>query len=172
VPRTVDAGPSRRAAVLVPLREMERGDELEVVLTRRSAALAAHSGQVAFPGGAIDPTDATEEAAALREAWEELSIPVDRVEVIVRLDDLITGTGFHIAPVAALLERDVTLVPSAGEVARVFALPLSEVLREERWETREHQYRGATIRMPHLLFDGEDVWGATAFILRRMAELL
>lgn len=159
--------------MLVPLRAHEGAPgSLEVILTRRAASLSHHSGQVAFPGGLIEAPDETPEAAALREAHEELAIEPTHVDVVGRLDDLVTGTGFHIAPVVGVVGSAASLVPNAAEVARVFAVPLDDLVQLERWVRRPHTYGGATFELWHYLFDGEDVWGATGAVLRGMVELL
>ncbi|HQU03857.1 MAG TPA: CoA pyrophosphatase, partial [Acidocella sp.] len=126
----------RRSAVLVVL-EPGRG----VWLTRRSNNLPAHAGQVAFPGGKIETFDASPEAAALREAWEEVGLPPKAVEILGRMDDHITGTGFHIVPVVGLVSPGVVFHPAAGEVAEIFCLGFDILL-----DPQAPQRRHATIR--------------------------
>lgn len=165
----------RRAAVLVPLRTLDGpGDdpELELILTRRSAQLSKHSGQVAFPGGGIDATDPTPEAAALREAFEELAIPEPRVEVVGRLDDVLSVFGFHVVPVVGMVQPGVELVANPAEVDRVFSVPLADLAVRERWQFRTHTRGSQSYELPHFAFDGEDIWGLTATVLLRLVELL
>ncbi len=171
-PRTVSPKSGRRAAVLVPLRPSADPTGLEVILTRRADDLGSHAGQVSFPGGAIDPEDPHPEAAALREAHEELGIPPAAVEVIGRLDEMYTVTSYHVVPVVGVVDPDVELVPSPREVARVFAVPLSQLLEPGRWLSQLHPWRGKEYQVWHFGFDGEDVWGATGRMLRDMIELL
>ena len=144
-PLLLPAGSAHRAAVLVLFRAGPAG-ELELVLTRRCDELEDHSGQVAFAGGHVDSGDAGPEATAVREAEEELGIPITAVEVLGRLDDFVSITGYHIVPVVGWLRVPVVLRPNPREVARAFAVPLAELLREERWEQRPHRWRGPAAR--------------------------
>ena len=172
-PLTLSPGSARCSAVLVPLRgSADEPDRLEVVLTRRAEELGHHAGQVSFPGGGIEQEDAGPEEAALREAEEELGIPPARVELIGRLDDMLTVTGFHVVPVVGVIAPDLILRPDANEVARVFAVPLGALMQADRWERREHNWRGSRVQAWHLPWDGEDVWGATAYMLRGLIEIL
>ena len=170
----------RRAAVLVPLRVLpgtgdpETGNdpELELILTRRSAQLAKHSGQVAFPGGSIDANDPTPEAAALREAFEELAIPGTDVRLLGRLDDVLAITGFHVVPVVGLVAPEAKLQGNPSEVARVFSVPLADLAVRERWQLQKHTRGERSYELPHFFVDGEDIWGLTALVLLRLVELL
>ncbi len=162
----------RQAAVLVPLRRMGNSKELEVIFTRRADSLSTHSGQVSFPGGGVDPLDHSAEAAALREAHEELALPASAVHVIGSLDHVLSHTGFHITPVVGLVDPHASLVPNADEVARVFAVPLAELADRPRWQLQMHERGGRSFELPHFFTDGEDIWGLTAFMLLRLVELL
>jgi len=158
---------NRPAAVLVPI-EPEHG----VWLTRRSAQMPSHAGQVSFPGGKIELHDATVEAAALREAQEEIGLAPESAEVLGRMDDFVTGTGFHISPVVALVPRGVAFAAAQGEVAEVFCLPFSTLLDAGLPRRRRAQWRGAEREFwvwPH---EDHVIWGATAMILRNLARRL
>ena len=170
-PLTVSAEHLTESAVLVPLRRLA-GEHMDLVLIRRTESEGQHSGQVAFPGGRVEPGDRTPEDAALREANEELGIPRAAVEIVGALDEMLTITGFHVVPVVGLVDRTVPLVPSPREVARVFSVPMEVLLRVESWERRPHSYRGREVSVWHLPFSGEDIWGVTAHILRGMVERL
>jgi 8-oxo-dGTP pyrophosphatase MutT (NUDIX family) len=162
-------GPVRPAAVLVPI---VHGARPGVLLTRRTDHLSAHAGQVAFPGGRIDPTDASPEAAALREAHEEIGLVPSHVELAGRLPDYITGTGFVITPVLGLLPEGLVLTPSPDEVADIFTLPLSVLLDPASPERRTRMHRGRERHFwvwPH---DHHYIWGATAGILVHLAARL
>jgi 8-oxo-dGTP pyrophosphatase MutT (NUDIX family) len=161
---------ARAAAVLVPVVDREEG--ATIILTTRAKGLRNHSGQVAFPGGSIDPGDASPEAAALREAHEEIALDPAFVETIGRLPVYVSGTGFVITPVLALVRPGFTLAPEPGEVADVFEVPLSFLMdaanhtRESRmWQGRERHY----YVMP---FGERFIWGVTAGIIRTLYERL
>ncbi len=172
-PRTFPPAGLKPSAVLVPLRPcLGDAEALELILTRRADTLGSHAGQVSFPGGRIDTGDAGPEATALREMHEELGVPPHKVELLGRLDDMPTVTGYHVAPVAGLLPADVVMQPSPLEVARVFSVPLEYLLDEASWTSQQHVWGKHTMDVWHLPFDGEDVWGATAHILRGLVELL
>jgi 8-oxo-dGTP pyrophosphatase MutT (NUDIX family) len=163
----------RPAAVLTPLRPLAADPEaLEVLLTRRTTDLPSHAGQVSFPGGGIEPADGSPEAAALRELEEELGVSRDVVRLVGHLDQMLSVTGFHITPVVGLLPAEVELHPAPREVARVFSVPLDVVLDPCAWELREHHYGDLVFHSWHLPWDGEDVWGVTARMLRSFMELL
>ncbi len=162
------------AAVLVPFLT---GTAPGVLLTCRAAHLSKHPGQVSFPGGRIDPGDVDAEAAALREAREEIGLDPARVEVTGRLGDYLTGTGYRITPVVGLLPRgadlgDLGLRLSADEVDSVFALPLSVLLDPAAPTRKRAHFRGRWREFwvwPH---PEHYIWGATAAILVHLAERL
>jgi 8-oxo-dGTP pyrophosphatase MutT (NUDIX family) len=157
----------RPSAVLVPL-EPGRG----VWLTRRASNLPNHAGQVAFPGGKIEVSDPSVEAAALREAYEEIGLLAADAEILGRMDDYITGTGFHIAPVVALVRPGVNFTANPAEVQDVFCLPFATLLDAGLPYARTAYFRGE-IRdfwlWPH---DTHVIWGATAQILLNLAQRL
>ncbi len=154
-------GSGTAAAVLIPLFAGADG-ETRLWLVRRSDALRKHSGQVAFPGGKVDATDESGIHTALREAEEEIGLARAAVDVLGQLDDLVTGTGFAIAPFVAWVDGSFTPHPNPGEVARVFDAPLAAFFASACGIPPFH---GHTI-------DGEFVWGATGKILRDLVELL
>jgi 8-oxo-dGTP pyrophosphatase MutT (NUDIX family) len=155
---------NRPAAVLVPLEPM-RG----VWLTRRSFGLPNHAGQVAFPGGKIESFDASVEAAALREAEEEIGLRPADAEVLGRLDDYITGTGFHISPVVALVRAGVTFVAAASEVQDIFCLPFETLLDPREPRRRRAAFLGVQRDFWAWSHQEHVIWGATAEILRKLA---
>ena len=148
------------------------GESPGVLLTKRNEHLNRHPGQVSFPGGRIDPTDADATAAALREAEEEIALDPADVEVLGAIGDFLTGTGFRITPVLGVLPPGLRLNPAPGEVDAVFELPL-DVLLDPGAPTRERQERNGVVRdvwvWPH---PEHYIWGATAAILVHLAERL
>lgn len=157
------------AAVLVPVI---LGARPSILLTKRTAHLKRHAGQVCFPGGRIDQEDADPEAAALREAEEEVALDPSRVEVIGRMSDYVTGTGYRITPVLGLLPPGLTYRPSPHEVEFVFELPISVVLdpNAPRRQNREVLGRSREFWVwPH---PEHLIWGATAAILVHLARKL
>jgi 8-oxo-dGTP pyrophosphatase MutT (NUDIX family) len=157
------------AAVLVPV---VTGDPAGILLTKRTSHLTRHAGQVSFPGGRIDPEDASPEAAALREAREEIGLDPACVEVLGRMSDYITGTGYRITPVLGLVPAGVLYRLSAHEVESVFELPMS-VLLDPDAPKRQRQHVGGRWReywvWPH---PEHYIWGATAAILVHLANKL
>ncbi|MGD0430997.1 MAG: CoA pyrophosphatase [Acetobacteraceae bacterium] len=157
------------AAVLVPI---VMRDEPSLLLTRRTSHLKKHAGQVAFPGGRIDPGDADATAAALREAEEEIALDPDRVEIVGRMDDYVTGTGFIITPVIGLLPADVQVHPSPDEVEAVFEFPFSVLLDPDAPRRQKQHVRGRWREYwvwPH---PDHFIWGATAAIMHHLAGKL
>ncbi len=157
------------AAVLVPI---VHGDNPGILLTKRTSHLTAHAGQVAFPGGRIDPGDASPEAAALREAHEEIGLDPARPELLGRLPDYATGTGYRISPVLALLHGPLDLAPNPAEVDAIFTLPLATLLDPAAPERRRAEFRGRLREFwvwPH---QDHYIWGATAAILVHLAHRL
>jgi 8-oxo-dGTP pyrophosphatase MutT (NUDIX family) len=157
------------AAVLVPV---VMGDAPSILLTKRTSHLTAHAGQVSFPGGRIDPEDSGPEAAALREAWEEIGLDAAAVEVLGRMADHVTGTGYRITPILGLLPPGLKYQLSVHEVDAVFELPMSVVLDPNAPKLQRQHVRGEWRQYwvwPH---PEHYIWGATAAILVRLAERL
>ena len=164
------AGKGLPAAVLIGL--VNRPDEPTILLTKRAEHLRDHAGQIAFPGGRIEPDDASIEAAALREAEEEIGLSPSKVELVSRLSPYDTTTGFRVYPVVGWIEPPVTINPDPVEVAEVFELPLSFALDPQNHQ-RHTQKREKGRRSYYVLpYEGRFIWGATAGMLVIFANLL
>jgi 8-oxo-dGTP pyrophosphatase MutT (NUDIX family) len=158
------AGPDDvRAAVLVPL--YEDSGALHLILTRRPDDMRTHAGDVVFPGGTIDPDDAGPVGAALREAWEEVALPADHVEVIGGLTPIFTRESeLLVVPVVARVRRPDELVPQPGEVQAIIEPTLDELLDEDRWRTEDWVGH----RVWFFEFPEGILWGATARMVREL----
>ncbi|MGE0221836.1 MAG: CoA pyrophosphatase [Acetobacteraceae bacterium] len=157
------------AAVLVPV---VLGPSPGVLLTKRTSHLKKHPGQVSFPGGRIDPDDAHAEAAALREAQEEIALNPADVQILGRMADYITGTGYRITPVVGLLPPGLGYEPSPHEVEAVFELPINVLLDPHAPRRQRQHVRGEWREYwvwPH---PSHFIWGATAAILVHLADKL
>ncbi|MBN8534116.1 MAG: CoA pyrophosphatase [Rhizobiales bacterium] len=158
---------AKPAAVLVPV--VQRAEGLNLVLTERSAGLSTHAGQVAFPGGRIEPGESAG-VAALREAEEEIGLPPVEVEPIGFLPPYFSGTGFRVQPLVGLVSPEVRFAPDPGEVARVFEVPLALVLDPARYRRGEIFWRGRERSFYILDYAEAYIWGVTAGIMRNFAE--
>lgn len=163
-------GSLRAAAVLVPV--VTRQDALTVVLTRRTDHLAHHPGQISFPGGHIDETDVSAEAAALREADEEIGLRARDVSVIGRLASYVTRTGFDIAPVVGLVDPGYTPRPDPSEVAEIFEVPLAFLMNPANHQRHSRMFEGAERHFYAMPYGDYFIWGATAGMLVDLSERL
>lgn len=155
----------RDAAVLVPIVERERPG---LILTKRSSALKHHPGQIAFPGGKVDAGDHDVVAAALREAHEEIALA--GAEVIGTLAPHVTVTGYNVTPVLALVPPDYRATPDPREVAEVFELPFDHVLTPANYLVESRRWRGRRRYYFTVPWGPYYVWGATARMLRALAD--
>ncbi|WP_445288718.1 CoA pyrophosphatase [Variovorax atrisoli] len=172
--RTTDRVPAQ-AAVLVPI--VQRAEGATVLLTERTSNLSTHSGQVAFPGGRVDPEDANIAAAALREAWEEVGLSARYIEVLGSLPTYTTVTSFIVTPVVALVQPDFELTINPYEVAEAFEVPLAWLMDPANHRHHTVPAPDGTRRqwysMPYQDGAAERfVWGATAGMLRNLYRFL
>lgn len=172
----LDQSVPRAAAVLVPIVAHATGTT--VLLTQRTLHLRHHSGQVAFPGGRVEPGDLSPVEAALREAWEEVGLERERVEVIGNLPEYLTGTGFRVTPVVGLVLPGFDPRPDPSEVAQVFEVPLAFLMDPRHHQRRRVRMAGGErtfFAMPYRPPGADDehfIWGATAAMLRNLYRLL
>ncbi|SAL47318.1 CoA pyrophosphatase [Caballeronia telluris] len=169
-------GDPRVASVLVALVVRDHG--LSVLLTQRADHLSDHAGQISFPGGRREPEDADAAATALREAHEEVGLAPERVEVLGAMPDYLTGTGFRVTPVVALVHPPFTLTADTLEVADIFEVPLAFLMNPAHHEVRLFKWEGGERRffaMPYVASEKKApyfIWGATAGMLRNFYRFL
>jgi 8-oxo-dGTP pyrophosphatase MutT (NUDIX family) len=178
-PKNPELKPS---AVLIPI--MQRSTDangLTILLTMRSTKLRKHSGQIALPGGKIDAEDANATATALREAHEEIGLPISNCQPIGALARHETGTGFEITPIVALVNPNYTPVLSEDEVSEIFEVPLLHILdpqnhnhHELTWTSDEGTHTRDWYGIPSIDTEGKSrhIWGVTARVLRHFYEHL
>ena len=158
----------RDAAVLMPV--VAHRDGATMLLTQRTPHLAAHAGQIAFPGGKIDPTDRDPGFAALREAEEEIGLDPTRVAIVGYLDPYLTRTGYRIVPVVGRVEPDMRLKINPTEVDEVFEVPLDFLMTPANHRMGSRELLGATRRFYEMPYEGHYIWGITAGIIRGLYE--
>jgi len=164
--------PARPASTLLAIYPDDAG-RLVIPLTVRHAEMRSHAGEVSLPGGAIDPADADREAAALREAWEEIGLEPELVRIIGVLDDVwIPVSNFELRPFVGTVGRRPSLVPHDAEVAAIVELPLDALFDPDVFGTEEFSGRGFSVRAGAYRYGGVRVWGATALTLGMLAHVL
>ncbi len=163
----VDAMPVRGAAVLVPVVARERPS---VLLTLRSPHLPSHAGQIAFPGGKIDPTDAGPLDAALREAEEEVGLARELVSPVGYLDAYLSRTGYRIVPVVGIVKPEFGLTLNPGEVDEAFEVPLDFLMSPDNHRQESREWLGLMRTFHAMTYEKRRIWGITAGILRSLYE--
>jgi 8-oxo-dGTP pyrophosphatase MutT (NUDIX family) len=158
-----------RAAVLVAVTDRA---EPGVILTQRTETLRKHAGQVAFPGGRVDPEDADVIAAALREADEEIALPPAEVRIAGIADRYRTGTGYDITPVVGVVPPDLPLRASEAEVASVFEVPLRFLLDPANHIAASAMWQGSERRFIEINWGDRRIWGATAAMIVNLSRRL
>jgi 8-oxo-dGTP pyrophosphatase MutT (NUDIX family) len=158
------------ASVLVPIVTHAGG--LTVLFTQRTAQLRAHSGQVSFPGGRAEPGDASPESTALRETQEEIGLAPERVEVIARMPEYLTRTGYRVTPVIGLVAPPLGLAPDSREVAEAFEVPLAFLLDSSNHKRETRELAGKQVGFWVMQYGERRIWGATAGMLVNLYRML
>lgn len=159
----------RRACVLIPLIRSDAG--WSVLLTRRAENLAAHGGQIAFPGGSVENGESLTDAA-VREAEEEVGIPARHVELIGRLDDVITHSGFLVAPFVGVIHEPFDYVIQEAEVVEVFDVPIEALLETRNPEVRYVPFREKLYPAYFYHHGPHEIWGLTGRMLKAFVDLV
>ena len=165
----LEVGDLRRACVLIPL--IERDGRWSLVFLKRAEDLSMHSGQIAFPGGAAEKGESLEDAA-LREAEEEIGIPRSTVELIGRLDDMVTISGFLVAPFVGILKTAPAYVLQEREVSDAFEVPLEALMAPGNPRIEYVSYRGRQHPVYQYLHDSRVIWGLTGRMLKSFLDLV
>lgn len=160
---TIEPGGLRRAAVLICMIWMK--GEWHLLFSQRSMDLPVHSGQMSFPGGALESGETAEDAAK-RETEEEVGIPRDRIEVIGRLDDVETRSGYIVSPLVGTAPAGSEYILQPSEVVEVFEIPMSALFREDRPEVRYVKWKDRRYPVYSFRWESIDIWGLTAYMLK------
>lgn len=158
------------AAVLIPL--LFRDGEWHALVTQRTQQVEHHKGQISFPGGACDPEDASLEATAVRETYEEIGVPPEAVEILGTLDDFPTITDFVVTPFVGVIPHPFTYRLNQCEVAAVVEVPLSFLRDPGNLRVEQHEYKGQFHTVLFWDYGPHVIWGATARILKSFLDLL
>ncbi len=160
----------KRAAVLVPV--IMRRDRLTIMLTHRGSALRAHSGQISFPGGKVDPGDPSLWATALREAQEEIGLDARFVELLGYSDPYRSTSGYLVTPVVGLVREGFRLSVNPFEVAEIFEVPVAFLMNPENHEVQVRRWQGRLRQYYAMPYEKHYIWGVTAGMLRHLYERL
>ena len=159
----------RRASVLIPLIEI-RG-ELFVLFTERSKHLRSHPGQVSFPGAKKDYQDTNSIDTALRETHEEIGLNPEKVEILGRIDQIISLYNYLVTPFVGLIPSDFKPNPNRNEIEKIFKVPISFFLNGKNHWSEEYKSPSTKVLIHHFDFDGFDIWGLTAKLILRLLEI-
>lgn len=160
----------RPAGVLIPI--VQRRRELTILMTRRADDLTHHAGQVSFPGGRMEDADADIIETALRETEEEVGIARQQVTVLGQMQPTPTITGYAVTPTVGLIEETLQLSLDPGEVADVFEVPLEYLMDVRNYRESYREFKGQQLRVIEVRFEGQRIWGATAFMLIRFINYI
>ena len=166
----LDSNSYKIAAVLFPL--IEKNNELKVILTTRSKDLPSHPGQVCFPGGKLEKTDKNIIECAKREAFEEVGIKNDQINLLGQLDDCITGTNFKVTPVLGLIDSNYIPVLQEKEVADIFEVPLDYFIEKNNQKIEYANYKDKSYSYYQYNWKNKKIWGSTARIIVNFCEIM
>jgi 8-oxo-dGTP pyrophosphatase MutT (NUDIX family) len=170
MPQTLEIGEFKLAAVLVPIQQKSDGDHL--VLTQRAEGLNSHGGQIAFPGGRIDPSDSRPLAAALRESEEEIGLKPGAVRVLGALDQVTAASDYLITPYVGVISHLYDFRLNLAEATEVFSVPVSALLQPGCFKVEPRLYPPERpYPIYHFYCQGRDIWGATARIIMQLLEI-
>ena len=158
------------AAVLVLFVVDDNG--CSILLTKRTAHLPNHAGQISFPGGKVEQYDVSREMTALRETFEEVGIPQDKVEVLGRLPDYDIPSGYRVTPIVGWMERPITYQPDEREVESIIELPVEFLLDLENFDHGSIEREGGIRYFYKLNYQDNNIWGATAGMLFSLRKAL
>lgn len=167
---STEGGAHKPAAVLVPL--VARDERISVLLTRRTDHLHHHPGQISFPGGRVEAGDSTPLDTALRETEEEIGLARTHIEVVGKLPDYLTGTGFRVTPVVGFVHPPFELTLDSFEVAEVFEVPLAHFLDPANHQRHSREFEGRLRHFYAMPYGDYYIWGATAGMLMSLYQVL
>lgn len=158
------------AAVLIPLF-LKNGD-YHILFTKRSENLTHHRGEISFPGGVGQPEDIDTLHTALRETWEEVGIPPEKVDILGILDDFLSIHDYLVTPYVGVVPRDSRFVANPDEIERLIEVPLGYLLTPGIFQLHDWTWQGRTIPLLFLTYGRDSIWGLTAAILRQFLEIV
>jgi 8-oxo-dGTP pyrophosphatase MutT (NUDIX family) len=168
-PSSLDGGERMRASVLIPI--LMKDDETHILLTKRTQTVKYHKGEISFPGGMYEEGDGDALTTAIRESTEEIGVKPEDVEIVGRLNDTNTFTGFVITPYVGIIPFPYDFALSFGEVSYLIYLPFSYLMTSE-YQIEPTELNGKNRHAPAIYYEGERIWGATCRMLLQLRRIL